>query len=228
MRIKWFGHSAFEIFSENTSIWIDPFFTGNPFAPNWRDQSPPDLILVTHDHNDHLGDTIDILKETNAEVLSLADICYSLPALGVSHEKILFGGNGMNIGGTIEYKGFKITMTNAVHSSVHGVPTGFVISDPEGKTVYHAGDTALFGDMAYIAERYVIDVALLPIGGHFTMDAIDASKACQLVEAKAVIPMHYGTFPIIAQNTDEFRDQLKVFSPQTTFIYMDAGEMISI
>jgi L-ascorbate metabolism protein UlaG (beta-lactamase superfamily) len=228
MEIKWFGHSNFELFSNDTRIWIDPFFTGNPFAGDWKKNTSPDLLLITHDHADHFGDALNILENSSAKVLAIADICYDLPAQGVSTDKILFGGNGMNIGGTVEFNGFKITMTHALHSCKLGVATGYVIQDPKGFTVYHAGDTGIFGDMCLLAERFNIDVALLPIGGHFTMDAIDAAKACEYLEASSVIPMHYATFPVLAQNTIEFQDALKTYAAKTKFIPLEANKSISL
>ena len=228
MEIKWFGHSAFELVSGNTRIWIDPFFTGNPSAGDWKSNTSPNLILLTHDHGDHLGDTHAIVKETSANVLALFDLCHALTADGMPADKILFDGNGMAIGGTIEYNGFKITMTQALHSTKNGVAVGFIIEDPAGFTVYHAGDTALFGDMCLLAERFNINVALLPIGGHFTMDAMDAAKACGYLEAESVIPMHYATFPMLAQDTIAFQDALKKYADDTKFIQLEAHKSITL
>lgn len=115
-------------------------------------------------------------------------------------------------------------MTNAVHSAGHGSCVGYIIQDPNGFTVYHAGDTALFGDMALLAERFAIDVALLPIGGHYTMDSLDAAKACSYLEAKNVIPMHYKTFPVLCQDTLEFSKQLAHYSEHTNLISLNPQE----
>lgn len=215
MKITWFGHSTFELFDGKTRIWIDPFFTGNPFAPNWEDLELPDLILVSHDHGDHVGDALAIAEKSNAQLGAIADICYHWTAQGVPADKILFGGNGYNIGGTVCFNDIKIHVTQAIHSSGHGVPVGYVLTFADGTTIYHAGDTALFSDMALIAERHTIDLALLPIGDHFTMDSYDAAKACAYLEAKAVCPMHYATFPILTQDANQFEEHLKTFSPDT-------------
>ena len=228
MEIKWFGHSAFELVSGNTRIWIDPFFEGNPFIDDWKNHTSPDLILITHDHADHFGDTLSILENTDAKVLAIADVCYDLTAQGVCADKILFGGNGMSIGGTIEFNGLKITMVQALHSCKHGVPTGYIIEDANGFIVYHAGDTGLFSDMCLFAERFDIDVALLPIGGHFTMGAIEAAKACGYLEAKSVIPMHYATFPMLAQDTIEFQAALEKYCDGAKFISLEVNKGITL
>ncbi len=224
MKITWLGHSAFELFSHGVKILIDPFFTGNPFAGDTEAFINPDLILVTHDHGNHLGDTVGIMKNGTSKFLGIADLCSYLPTLGVDPRQIMFGGSGMNIGGTVKFAGFSITMTNAVHSAGHGSCVGYIIQDPNGFTVYHAGDTALFGDMALLAERFAIDVALLPIGGHYTMDSLDAAKACSYLEAKNVIPMHYKTFPVLCQDTLEFSKQLAHYSEHTNLISLNPQE----
>lgn len=227
MRITWLGHSAFELFSHGVKILIDPFFTGNPLCCDTKSFVNPDLILVTHDHGDHLGDTVSIMNNGRTKFLGIADLCYYLPTLrGGNCENILFGGSGMNIGGTVKFGDFSITMTQAFHSAEHGSCAGFIIKDPSGFTVYHAGDTGLFGDMALFAERHTIDVALLPIGGHFTMDSFDAAKACSYLEAKHVIPMHYKTFPVLCQNTEEFAKYLAQFSPETKLIHLNPNTSI--
>ena len=227
MKITWFGHSAFALEANNIKILIDPFFTGNPLCGEIKDFLQPDLILVTHDHGDHIGDTVEILKNGKTQVLAIADICYHLTATGVNSKQVMFGGNGMNIGGTVRFGDFSITMTHAIHSSIHGTPAGFIIQDPSGFTVYHAGDTALFSDMALLAERFSIDLALLPIGGHFTMDAFDAAKACYYLEAKQVIPMHYKTFPVLCQDTVEFKNFIAEFS-KTKVIDINPNETIEL
>lgn len=226
MKITWLGHSAFELSSHNTKILIDPFFTGNPLCGDTKDYVNPDLLLVTHDHGDHLGDTIEIMKNGKTQLLAIADLCYHLAGQGVNAEQIMFGGNGMNIGGTVKFGDFSITMTHALHSTGHGSCVGFIIKDPDGFTVYHAGDTALFGDMALLAERHSIDVALLPIGGHFTMDSLDAAKACHYLEAKNVIAMHYRTFPLLCQDTAEFAKNLQQFSPETKLVFLEPNASV--
>lgn len=228
MKITWLGHSAFELSSHNTKILIDPFFTGNPLCGDTKDYVNPDLLLVTHDHGDHLGDTVQIMKNGKTQLLAIADLCYYLAGQGVNAEQIMFGGNGMNIGGTVKFGDFSITMTNAVHSTGHGSCVGFIIQDPSGFTVYHAGDTALFSDMSSLSERFNIDAALLPIGGHFTMDSLDAAKACYYLEAKNVLPMHYKTFPVLCQDTAEFAQNLQKYSPDTKLISLEPNESVEL
>lgn len=226
MRITWLGHSAFELFSHGVKILIDPFFTGNPLCGDTKDFVNPDLILVTHDHGDHLGDTVSIMNNGKTKFLGIADLCHYIASLGGRADQILFGGSGMNIGGTVKFDDFSITMTQAFHSTGHGSCVGFIIKDPGGFTVYHAGDTGLFGDMALLAERHAIDVALLPIGGHFTMDSLDAAKACSYLEAKNVIPMHYKTFPVLCQDTGDFAKYLMQYSRDTKLIPLTPNESI--
>lgn len=226
MKLTWFGHSAVELYDGKNRLWVDPFFTDK--APDWRSLQSPDLILVTHDHADHVGDALDIVDASDASLLAIADICYHWTAEGVPADKILFGGNGMNIGGTVAFNDVQITMTQAFHSSPHGVPVGFIVRFADGFTVYHAGDTGLFSDMSLLGERYDINVAILPMGGHFTMDSHDAAKACALLKAKNVLPIHYGTFPILAQDTNEFAQVLNTVSPKTKMINLMIGESSDI
>lgn len=228
MKITWLGHSAFELSSHNTKILIDPFFTGNSLCGDTKDFVNPDLILLTHDHGDHLGDTAEIMKNGKTQLLAVADLCFHLAGEGVNQEQIMFGGMGMNVGGTVKFGEFSITMVRADHSTPHGVPVGYIITDPSGFTVYHAGDTALFSDMALFSERFSIDLALLPIGGHFTMDSLDAAKACHYLEAKNVIPMHYKTFPVLCQDTAEFAKYLEQYSGETKLIRINPNESVEL
>jgi L-ascorbate metabolism protein UlaG (beta-lactamase superfamily) len=145
--------------------------------------------------------------------VAIFELAGNLATRGIPSKQILNGGGGMNIGGTVEACGFTITMTEARHSSTLGVPVGYVIRTPSGKTIYHSGDTGIFAGMSLIAELYPVDIALLPIGSVFTMDYRQAAKACQLLKAKAVVPMHYGTFPILEPNADRFVAELAKVSP---------------
>lgn len=219
--VTWYGHSNMLLAGNGVSVLIDPFFEGNPFAPDWKTIPRPDIIAVTHDHGDHLGQAVDIAKATGATVACLAD---EMPrwfaAQGVDPSRIL----GWNIDGTVEVKGARMTMTQAFHSSEHGAPVGFVIELPGGPVVYHAGDTGLFGDMRLIGERFSIDVAMLPVGGHYTMDGEQAAKACAFLHAGAAIPMHYGTFGVLAPTADAFIEALKHHAPACKVLLPAKGE----
>ncbi len=199
MQIKFLGHSCFEI-HESKNILVDPFISGNPAAPDV--ELKPDIIAVTHAHSDHLGDTAELAKKHKCRVLSIHEVSKFLGAQGIPCE-------GMNKGGTVTLDGVDFTMTEAVHSSSFedsdgGCPAGFVIRDK--KSVYHAGDTALFGDMRLISELYNPDIALLPIGDRYTMGVKEAATATSWLKPDIVIPMHYGTFPAIEQSPDEFKE----------------------
>ena len=204
VKIRYLGHAAFEIRTEEKIILIDPFLEGNPRAcARAEDFEKVDLIFVTHAHADHLGDAVEIAKRTNAKVVCMYDIAqYLFEKFGV--ETI-----GMNYGYT-RIDGVEVIMVPAWHSSsfegkMLGNSCGFIIG-AEGKRVYHAGDTCVFGDMKLFAELYPIDIALLPIGGHFTMDVKQAVKACELLKPKMVIPMHYNTWPVIRAEPEKLRE----------------------
>ncbi len=222
------GHSNCRI-KDSINIWIDPFFTGNSLSKNdWRTLEKPDVVLVTHGHGDHLGDAIEIVKETKAKLGCIVELAEYCKTLGVPAELILNYGMGWNFGGTIEYEQTKFTMYPAFHSCPHGVPASFVITCKSGFTCYHAGDTGLFGDMKLIGEAHNIDIALLPIGDVFTMDAVQAAKATKFLNAKSAMPMHYSTFPIIEQGTEKFEKALKEINPSCTFFKLEPNQFSEI
>jgi L-ascorbate metabolism protein UlaG (beta-lactamase superfamily) len=227
VRIRWFGHSGFSIKDGKTAL-IDPWFEGNPKAPCGVETAPgADLLLLTHDHFDHAGDAVAVAKRTGALVVAIFELAGALKAKGVPEAQLLYGG-GMNVGGTVNVQGFGITMTEAFHSCALGAPAGYVLKTPSGLTVYHAGDTGIFAGMALIGEMNPIDVAILPIGSVFTMDYRQAARACALLKAKAVIPMHYGTFPILEQTADRFVAELAIVSPGTRPIVLAPGEETTV
>lgn len=220
--ISWYGHSAFKIEASGSSVLIDPFF-----APKWgtkaSDAGKPDMVLLTHDHGDHVGDTVEICRQSGAMLGCIVGTAAVMIERGVPEGQIL-NGIGYNIGGSVSYKGITATMTQAFHSSDSGAPAGYVIRMPDGIMIYHAGDTGIFSSMAELGEIYGIQVALLPIGGVFTMDALQAAHACKLLACKIVIPMHWGTFPVLAQSPDEFRKKLAEIAPDCYCMEMKAGE----
>ena len=219
--ITWYGHAAFALECAGMRILIDPFFT-NPDMAAAAEQGGVDLILVTHDHGDHTGDVAGIAKRTKATVGAIVGTTGHLEEMGVPAEQIYCG--GFNMGGTIACKGAKVTMTQAYHTSDTGSPAGYIVTMPDGLVVYHAGDTCIFSGMALWGKLYAIDVALLPIGGHYTMDARQAAMACGLLKCSHVVPMHYATFPILAQDAGEFEQLLAAQVPTCRCVTMKPGE----
>ncbi|MFN4131835.1 MAG: metal-dependent hydrolase [Caldimicrobium sp.] len=224
MEIVYFGHASFKIVSkEGKKILIDPWLS-NPQAPKNVDLGPYDYILITHAHGDHLGDVVKIARTAATEVIAIHEIQQYLLMRGIP--KV----TGMNIGGTYYVNGLSFTMVPALHSSSFpdgsygGEPCGFVITLENNLTLYHAGDTGLFGDMALIGELYQPEIAFLPIGDHYVMGPREAAKACQLIKAKKVIPMHYGTFPILRGTVSSFLEELQKYPFKPEIIPLKPGE----
>lgn len=228
--IKWLGHAACQITTEKgTVILIDPWITDNPSCPvKKEDIKKADLILVTHDHFDHIGTDIpDLVKTTGATVIVQPELGGILQEAGVSADNII-NGMGMNIGGTVEVSGVKVTMTQAFHSSNAGDPAGFIITLEDGKTVYHAGDTGIFAGMEILGKLYNIDLALLPIGSVFVMDPLQAAHSLTLLKPKKVVPIHYATFPILVQDAGEFVKLAKKQAPEVQVEAIKPGKEVSI
>ncbi len=210
--VTWLGHSAFSLVSPKGKILlIDPWLD-NPKAPQGaKNISAVDIILVTHGHADHLGNTIEIARRTNARIVAIHEIGLYLQSQGLSRVE------GINKSGSVVLDGLTITMTHAEHSSgiepggelrIGGDPAGYVIRFENDFRVYHAGDTGVFGDMQIISKLYGPDLAMLPIGGYFTMGPVEAALACTLLRPRYIVGMHYGTFPILAGTPEELRSHL--------------------
>lgn len=206
VKLTWYGHSAFSLESGGKMVLIDPFLSGNPSHQTDPTSLDPQTILLTHAHNDHVGDTVEIAKRTGATVIATFELANFIASQGVETT------NGGNHGGTIAFDGGTAKFTPAWHTSSYehngqvvapGVPAGFVVRFG-GKTVYFAGDTSLFLDMQLIGEEG-LDVAVLPIGDQFTMGPQDALRAAKMLRAGTVIPCHYNTFPPIRQDAQAFK-----------------------
>ncbi|MDR2488894.1 MAG: metal-dependent hydrolase [Desulfovibrio sp.] len=226
--ITWHGHSNFQISGPDGNVIIDPFFTGNPNSQiTWKAIEPPDLVLVTHMHGDHMGDAVTICRHTGAMLGAVVGTAEVIQRLGVP-EKQIVNGIGFNIGGTVRLKNLAVTMTQAHHTTEAGAPVGYIIVLADGYTIYHAGDTGIFSSMSVWGELYAIDLALLPTGGVFTMDARQAALAAKMLRAKAVIPMHWGTFPVLEQDSRGFVEELAKISPDCRFVSLMPGQSLEL
>lgn len=211
LAITWLSHSAFLLRTPGGQrVLFDPWFTGNPAFPEGATPKDVDLILLSHGHSDHSTDVVAVAKATNAPVVGIFEVTTWLGAKGLQHLE------PMNKGGTITVKGLRITMTDARHSSsvdeggivYLGEPAGFVVKLENGRTLYYAGDTCLFGDMKIIGELYKPDIAFLPIGDRFTMGPDTAAIAARWLGVRQVVPMHWGTFPLLTGTPDQLKEHL--------------------
>jgi L-ascorbate metabolism protein UlaG (beta-lactamase superfamily) len=207
LNIRFLGHACFELSEGDTRILIDPFLSGNPKAAASADEMNPTHIFLTHGHGDHYGDVVDIAKRTNAQCVAIVEIANELQEKGLENVA------DPNIGGTVEFDGGWVRLVPAWHTSTTpdgtvSIPAGLVVN-LGGKTVYHLGDTGLFSDLQLVKARDEIDVAIMPIGGHYTMDPVDAVVAAEWVGAKQVIPCHYNTFPPIEQDAQKFKNDVQ-------------------
>jgi L-ascorbate metabolism protein UlaG (beta-lactamase superfamily) len=205
--LTWLGHSAFRFdTSGGKRVYVDPFLNGNPKCPeNELDPERADIVAVTHGHGDHVGDTVDIAKKHGSTVVAIVELSGWLGKQGVDDDKL----PGPNKGGTVDVDGVKFTLVNAFHTgsapdgSYGGDPAGFVITTEDGKKLYFAGDTCLFGDMELIGRVYQPDIAIVPIGDHYTMGPKEASVAIELLGVKRVVPCHWGTFGLLTGTPDQ-------------------------
>ncbi|WP_188453416.1 metal-dependent hydrolase [Virgibacillus oceani] len=226
MKVSYHGHSVVRIETNNRTILIDPFISGNEACDLDANTVKADVILLTHGHNDHVGDTIEIAKRCNALVVAPNELAVYLGFKGLNTHP-------MHIGGAHEFEFGKVKFTQAFHGSSYteednsiiytGMPGGILFTS-EGKTVYHVGDTGLFSDLRLIGEMNNIDVAFIPIGDNFTMGPEDALVAADWIKAKTVVPVHYNTFPVIEQDPVAFVGRVKTGEGRV----MDIGEVMEL
>ena len=237
--LTWLGHASFRVDTPaGKRIYVDPFLNGNPKCPeNEKEPERVDAILITHGHNDHVGDALALGQKFRCPIVAPVEVRDLLGLMGYPAE----GPHDPNKGGTVDLDGVKVTLVHAQHSSSYmieapagsereyeiiytGEPCGLVVDVAEGPNLYFAGDTNVFGDMALIARLYEPDIAVLPIGGHFTMDPKEAAVALELLGVDRCVPCHYGTFPILAGTPDE----LRALAPDVEVIATEPGETIEL
>jgi len=224
--LTWLGHGSFRLDSAGGKrIYVDPFLEAPTCPDDEREPERVDLILLTHGHDDHVGSTIDLFKKHKPRVIAPVELRWWLETKGVDGAQ----GNDPNKGGTVDADGIKVTLTNAHHSSsiedaYTGEPCGLVVELEDGKSVYFAGDTCVFGDMQLIGRIYEPDVAVLPIGDHYTMGPREAAVACELLGVKRVVPCHWGTFPLLHGRPE----QLAELVPDVQVERMQPGDSIAL
>ncbi len=229
--LTWLGHATFRIDTPGGKrLYVDPWLT-NPKCPE-REQSPEraDVVAITHGHGDHIGETVDLCKQLSPKIVAIFELANWLAGRGVPHAEE----GGMNKGGTVEVEGLKFTMTNAFHSGGYtaedgtiiylGEAAGYVIEFENGTKLYVAGDTCVFGDMELIRRLYEPEVAVLPIGDHYTMGPREAAVALELLGVSRCVPCHYGTFPILRGTPDALRE----LAPDVELLTPAPGETIPI
>lgn len=214
-KIRYLGHAAFEIASDEIIVYIDPFLENSPIKVS--EIKKADFILISHDHFDHVGAAEEIANATGATVISTPE---------VSNDLNVKNKLSMNMGSMIEpVNGFKVAMVQAIHTSGKGTPVGYV-TEVGNVIIYHGGDTALYGDMSLIKKLYNPKIALLPIGGHYVMGPKEAAVALTLIEPEIVIPMHYKTFPVLEQDAQKFIMQAEKIAPSVKVKIIEPGDSL--
>jgi L-ascorbate metabolism protein UlaG (beta-lactamase superfamily) len=222
VKIQYIGHSAFKISTKGKSLLIDPFITGNPLAAN-VDLNVHD-ILVTHGHGDHLGDSLELSKKYNSPITAIFELANYCAKKGAKVQ-------GINMGGKVPFEWGNAVWLPAAHSS--GTPDGTYGGEPasilvniDGISIYHAGDTGLHYDLKMVGEFYKPDIALLPIGGYFTMGVDEAVKAAEWLGSKKIIPMHYDTFPPIKADVEDFKKKINAIGAEC--IILKSGDILEV
>ena len=228
MKLINYGHAAFEIQTKQANVLIDPFLENGMTSKKVEDMKDIQYILVTHGHLDHIGSTIEIAEKTDSTIVCNAELSFYFAGLGLKT-------HSMHIGGKAHFNFGNVKMTPALHGSpirigdknyYGGNPAGFVIT-ADGKKIYHAGDTGLSMEMMLLKDLE-IDIAILPIGGNFTMDIEDAVKAVKMIQPKAVIPMHYNTFPIIQSNPEYFKKLVEALDFKVEVMILNVDESMTL
>ncbi|MBV9423792.1 MAG: metal-dependent hydrolase [Solirubrobacterales bacterium] len=223
MELRFLGHACFTLSDGDTTVLIDPFLTGNPKAAIAADDVQATTILLTHGHADHIGDTVAIARRTGAPVVAIVELAREVGEEGIeAHDP--------NLGGTVKFDWGWVKLVPAWHTSTTpkgtvNTPAGLLI-DFDGTVVYHLGDTSLFSDLQLVGKRTPIDLALMCIGGHYTMDQTDAVDAAGLIGAKTVIPCHYNTFPLVEADADAFKSDVES-ATGSNVVVLDPGETYS-
>ncbi|PAV30383.1 metal-dependent hydrolase [Virgibacillus profundi] len=226
MKVSYYGHSVVKVETESHKILIDPFISGNDACDLDANTVEADVILLTHAHNDHVGDTFDITKRNNALVVAPNELAVYLGTKGLNTHP-------MHIGGAHDFEFGRVKFTQAFHGSsyteedgtmIYGGMPGGILLTVEGKTIYHVGDTALFTDLKMYGEMNEIDIAFVPIGDNFTMGPEDALIAADWINAKIVVPVHYNTFPVIEQDAEAWASKVKTGEGRA----MDIGEQMEL
>ncbi|HKU27293.1 MAG TPA: metal-dependent hydrolase [Candidatus Sulfotelmatobacter sp.] len=226
VKLTWLGHATFRIETGGKTVLLDPWVMANPLCPEKEKKvKKVDVMLCTHGHFDHIGDAVEIARQHNPTVVGIFELCSWMEKKGV--KKI----SPMNKGGTQAVGDIRVTMVHADHSCgildgdqiiYGGEACGFVLEFQNGLKIYHAGDTAVFGDMQIIRDLYAPDIALLPIGDHYVMSPREAAYACKLLKPKAVVPMHFGTFPVLTGTPA----QLKNLAKDVEVVEMKPGQTL--